>query len=82
ALLQPPGFDGAADDAATSGASGAARGHAIRHGFDTAGALYDDTGKLHNGRTAEDHKKSPAAGDALAAQYRSFQPVPGVSVNA
>jgi putative endopeptidase len=76
-----PIFDGAADDAVNYGAIGAVIGHEISHGFDNAGALFDETGKLHNWWTADDLKQFNAAGDALAAQFSSYQPFPGVSVN-
>ncbi|KAG1455541.1 hypothetical protein G6F57_015276 [Rhizopus arrhizus] len=81
AILQPPFFDGAADDAVNYGAIGAVIGHEISHGFDNAGALFDETGKLHNWWTAEDLKQFNAAGDALAAQFSSYEPFPGVHVN-
>ncbi len=81
AILQPPFFDGAADDAVNYGAIGAVIGHEISHGFDNAGALFDETGKLHNWWTAQDLKQFNAAGDALAAQFSSYEPFPGVHVN-
>ncbi|MGH8055536.1 MAG: M13 family metallopeptidase [Stenotrophomonas sp.] len=81
AILQPPFFDGAADDAINYGAIGAVIGHEISHGFDNAGALFDETGKLHNWWTANDLKQFNAAGDALAAQFSSYEPFPGVHVN-
>jgi len=81
AILQPPFFDGAADDAVNYGAIGAVIGHEISHGFDNAGALFDETGRLHNWWTAEDLKQFNAAGDALAAQFGSYAPFPGVHVN-
>ncbi len=81
AILQPPFFDGAADDAVNYGAIGAVIGHEISHGFDNAGALFDETGKLHNWWTAEDLKQFNAAGDALAAQFTAYAPFPGVHVN-
>jgi putative endopeptidase len=81
AILQPPFFDGAADDAVNYGAIGAVIGHEISHGFDNAGALFDQTGRLHNWWTAEDLKQFNAAGDALAAQFGSYEPFPGVHVN-
>ncbi|SBV37920.1 conserved exported hypothetical protein [uncultured Stenotrophomonas sp.] len=81
AILQPPFFDGAADDAVNYGAIGAVIGHEISHGFDNAGALFDETGKLHNWWTADDLKQFNAAGDALAAQFGSYAPFPGVHVN-
>ncbi len=81
AILQPPFFDGAADDAVNYGAIGAVIGHEISHGFDNAGALFDETGKLHNWWTADDLKQFNAAGDALAAQFGGYAPFPGVHVN-
>ena len=81
AILQPPFFDGAADDAVNYGAIGAVIGHEISHGFDNAGALFDETGKLHNWWTADDLKQFNAAGDALAAQFSRYEPFPGVHVN-
>lgn len=81
AILQPPFFDGAADDAVNYGAIGAVIGHEISHGFDNAGALFDDTGRLHNWWTPQDLQKFNAAGDALAAQFSSYEPFPGVHVN-
>ncbi|WHL19249.1 M13 family metallopeptidase [Stenotrophomonas acidaminiphila] len=81
AILQPPFFDPAADDAVNYGAIGAVIGHEISHGFDNAGALFDETGRLHNWWTAEDLKQFNAAGDALAAQFSSYAPFPGVHVN-
>lgn len=81
AILQPPFFDGAADDAVNYGAIGAVIGHEISHGFDNAGALFDETGKLHNWWTPQDLEKFNAAGDALAAQFSSYEPFAGVHVN-
>ena len=81
AILQPPFFDGAADDAVNYGAIGAVIGHEISHGFDNAGALFDDTGRLHNWWTPQDLQKFNAAGDALAAQFSQYEPFPGAKVN-
>lgn len=81
AILQPPFFDGAADDAVNYGAIGAVIGHEISHGFDNAGALFDASGKLHNWWTPRDLERFNAAGDALAAQFSSYEPFPGVHVN-
>ena len=81
AILQPPFFDPHADPAVNYGGIGAVIGHEISHGFDNAGALFDETGRLHNWWTAEDLKQFNAAGDALAAQFSSYAPFPGVHVN-
>ncbi|WP_242112587.1 M13 family metallopeptidase [Luteimonas aquatica] len=81
AILQPPFFDPAADDAVNYGAIGAVIGHEISHSFDNNGAQFDENGKLHNWWTEADLKRFDAAGDALAAQYDTYKPFPDVSVN-
>ena len=54
AILQPPFFDPAADDAVNYGAIGAVIGHEIGHGFDDQGSKYDGRGALHDWWTADD----------------------------
>jgi len=81
AILQPPFFDPAADDAVNYGAIGAVIGHEISHSFDNTGALFDEHGALHDWWTAEDLKKFEAAGDALAAQFSAYKPFADLSVN-
>jgi putative endopeptidase len=81
AILGAPFFDGAADDAVNYGAIGAVIGHEITHSFDSSGALFDETGKLSNWWTAEDLKRFDAAGAALAAQFDTYEPFPGLHVN-
>ncbi len=81
AILQPPFFDGAADDAVNYGAIGGVIGHEISHSFDNSGALFDASGKLRNWWTPSDLKNFQAAGAALAAQYDSYFPFPDLHVN-
>jgi len=81
AILQPPFFDGAADDAVNYGAIGGVIGHEISHSFDNSGALFDASGKLRNWWTPQDLKNFQAAGAALAAQYDSYFPFPDLHVN-
>lgn len=81
AILQPPFFDGAADDAVNYGAIGAVIGHEISHGFDNAGALFDETGRLQDWWTPQDLEKFNAAGAALAAQFSRYAPFPGAHVD-
>ncbi len=81
AILQPPFFDAAADDAINYGAIGATIGHEISHSFDNSGALFDEAGKLANWWTAEDFKRFDAAGAALARQYDAYRPFPDLAVN-
>ncbi|HJV61411.1 MAG TPA: M13 family metallopeptidase [Albitalea sp.] len=81
AILEPPFFDMAADDAANYGAIGAIIGHEISHGFDDSGSQYDGDGKLRNWWTEADRKAFAALGDKLVAQYGAYEPVPGHKVN-
>jgi predicted metalloendopeptidase len=46
AILQPPFFDAAADDAVNFGSFGAVVGHEMTHGFDDQGRQYDHKGNL------------------------------------
>lgn len=48
AILQPPYFNAAADDAVNYGAIGAVIGHEIGHGLDHAGRWYTSTGALRD----------------------------------
>ncbi len=81
AVLQPPMFDPAADDAVNYGAIGAIIGHEISHGFDDEGSQFDGTGNLRVWWTAEDRKRFDAKTSALVAQYSAFSPIPGYTIN-
>ena len=81
AILQPPFFDGAADDAVNYGAIGAIIGHEITHSFDNSGALFDEKGRYSNWWTPEDLKQFEAAGAALATQFDAYAPFPDLHVN-
>ncbi|MEO7057698.1 MAG: M13-type metalloendopeptidase [Caldimonas sp.] len=81
AVLQPPFFDPAADDAVNYGAIGAIIGHEISHGFDDQGSQFDGAGNLRVWWTAEDRKRFSAKTKALVAQYSAFSPLPGYTVN-
>jgi len=48
AILQPPFFDAAADDAFNYGAIGVVIGHEMTHGFDDQGRQYDKEGNLND----------------------------------
>ena len=77
AILQPPFFDPAADDAVNYGGIGAVIGHEISHGFDDQGSKYDGDGNLNQWWTDADQAKFEALGNALAAQYEAYEPVAG-----
>jgi putative endopeptidase len=54
AILQPPFFNPAADDAVNYGAIGVVIGHEMTHGFDDQGRQFDKDGNLNAWWTAED----------------------------
>jgi len=81
AILQPPFFDVAADDAANYGGIGAVIGHEISHGFDDQGGQYDGDGNLRQWFTEDDLKNFKARTAALVAQYAAYEPVAGYHVN-
>ena len=80
-ILQPPYFDPNADDAVNYGEIGATIGHEISHAFDDQGSKYNSRGILQNWFTPEDLKNFKARGDAIAAQYDQYQPLPGLHLN-
>jgi predicted metalloendopeptidase len=81
AILQRPFFDPKADPAFNYGAIGAVIGHEISHSFDNNGAAFDASGKMRNWWTPADLKKFNESGKALADQYDTYSPFPGVHVN-
>jgi predicted metalloendopeptidase len=81
AILQPPFFDAAADDAVNYGGIVAVIGHEVSHGFDDKGSQYDAEGNLRDWFTQADHAKFAAKTKALIAQYNAYEPVSGYHVN-
>lgn len=81
AILQPPFFDAAADDAVNYGGIVAVIGHEIGHGFDDSGSQSDAVGNLRNWWTAEDRAKFTAKTSLLVAQYGDYSPLPGYHVD-
>ncbi len=81
AILQPPFFNVAADDAVNYGGIGAVIGHEISHGFDDGGSRFDGDGNLQQWFTADDLKHFKDKTQALVAQYDQYEPVPGFHVN-
>ncbi|HEY0685493.1 MAG TPA: M13-type metalloendopeptidase [Steroidobacter sp.] len=82
AILQPPFFNVAADDAINYGAIGAVIGHEISHGFDDQGRRYDGTGNLNDWWAPEDNEEFTRRAKRLGAQYSMLSPIPGMNVNA
>ena len=81
AILQPPFFDPAVDDAFNYGAIGAVIGHEFSHGFDDQGRKFDGTGALRDWWTEADTAAYSERAAKLVAQYNEFQPLPDVSIN-
>jgi len=81
AILQPPFFTMAADDAVNYGAIGAVIGHEISHGFDDQGSQFDGEGNLRNWWTDADHEAFSDRTRALIDQYAAYEPVDGHHLN-
>ncbi|MDR1119039.1 MAG: peptidase M13 [Bifidobacteriaceae bacterium] len=73
AILQPPFFDAAADEAANYGGIGGVIGHEIGHGFDDQGSKYDGDGRLEDWWTDADRAAFDERTKALIAQYDAFE---------
>ena len=81
AILQPPFFDLAADDAVNYGAIGGVIGHEISHGFDDQGRKSDGQGNLRDWWTEADAAAFEARAARLGAQYDEFSPLEGMNLN-
>jgi len=81
AILQPPFFDLAADEAVNYGAIGAVIGHELGHGFDDKGSTFDGDGALRNWWTDDDRAEFEKRTDKLVAQYDEFTPLDDLNVN-
>src|SRR5215468_5932782 len=81
AILRPPFFDPAAEDAVNYGAIGAVIGHEISHGFDGKGRQYDAEGRLRDWWTAADDAEYRRRAALLIQQYDAYEPLPGHHVN-
>lgn len=81
AILQPPFFDPAADDAVNYGGIGAVIGHEIGHGFDDQGRKFAPDGSLRDWWTKADADAFGAKTKVLVEQYSSFDALPGLKVN-
>jgi predicted metalloendopeptidase len=81
AILQAPFFDPNADAAVNYGGIGAVIGHEIGHGFDDQGRKSDGDGVLRDWWTAADAERFKERADKLGAQYATYEPVEGFSVN-
>ena len=81
AILQPPFFNLAADDAVNYGGIGAVIGHELSHGFDDKGSKFDGKGNLRNWWTEDDRTEFERRAAGLVKQYDEYKPVEDMAVN-
>jgi len=81
AILQPPFFNLAADDAVNYGGIGAVIGHEMGHGFDDQGSKYDGDGNMRNWWTEEDLAAFKVRADNLVTQYDAYAVFDDLNVN-
>jgi len=81
AILQPPFFDAAADPAVNYAETGATTiGHEMGHGFDDEGRQFDEKGRLRDWWSKAAADKYKVKADRLAAQFDTYEPIPGVHI--
>jgi predicted metalloendopeptidase len=71
-ILQPPFFDGSADDAINYGSIGAVIGHEMTHGFDDEGRKFDLKGNLTDWWTADDKKNYEERALCVEKQFSGY----------
>ena len=76
AILQPPFYNSAADDAVNYGAIGVVIGHEMTHGFDDQGRQFDKDGNMNNWWTAEDAAAFKVRTDVLVEQFNKIEVLP------
>ena len=81
AILQPPFFNVAANDAVNYGGIGAVIGHEFSHGFDDQGRKYDGNGNLRDWWTEADAAAFSERAKKLVEQYNGFEVLPGKFLN-
>ncbi len=80
-ILTPPFFGAERSIAANLGSLGMVVGHELTHGFDDTGAEYDAEGRLANWWQPADRAHFHAQTQCLAAQFSTFEALPGAFVN-
>ncbi|HYE57816.1 MAG TPA: M13 family metallopeptidase [Rhodothermales bacterium] len=81
AVLRPPLFDPAADDAANYGAIGYSIGHEFSNAFDDQGRKYDADGNLRDWWTDADAAEYTRRARRILDQYGAYEVLPGERVN-
>ena len=80
-ILQPPFFDGKADDGSNYGGIGMVIGHELTHGFDDQGRQFDAEGNLKNWWTDRDLKNFKERADLVDKQYSAYTPMENMHIN-
>lgn len=80
-IMQPPFFDGKANDASNYGVMGAVIGHELTHGFDDQGAKFDGDGNLANWWTESDKKNFEEHTAVIRTQFDGFIAIDSLHVN-
>jgi putative endopeptidase len=81
AMLQPPLFDPAAEDAVNYGGIGAMIAHEITHAFDQRGRRFDAFGRPADWWTPQDEAGFQRKARDLVAQFSAYAPLPGQHVD-
>lgn len=79
--LQPPFFDGKADDAVNYGAIGTSIGHEMTHGYDDSGRKYDGEGNLVDWWSPECTARFKARAGGVVKQFSAYTVLDGLHVN-
>src|SRR5262249_29460894 len=80
-MLSPPFFDPRRAAAVNYGSMGSVIGHEISHSFDDQGAKFDAHGRFTNWWTKDDLAHFEASGEALAAQFSAYRPLPDMAID-
>ena len=81
AILQPPFFDPAADDALNYGGFGAVIGHEMTHGYDDQGAKFGPGGNMENWWSEADAKGFASRTGKLVEQFNAYTTADGRHLN-
>jgi putative endopeptidase len=81
AILQPPFFDPAAEDAANYGTMGSIIGHELTHGFDDQGSQFDADGNMKMWWTEADFKNFKEKTGLIVRQFDSYVAIDTLHVN-
>ena len=81
AILQPPFFNPAADDAVNYGAIGVVIGHEMTHGFDDQGRRFDKNGNMRDWWTKKDAEEFNKQIQLIVNQYSQFVAIGNLHIN-